>query len=217
MDATTCTLRSAVACNLPVALTPAGDVVGLGKGAADWAVGNDVDEVDVALSAIGLGATGAAAVTGGTTLTVKAGTTLLKLARRMKLTSPRLLSLVTDTLRAGTRADAGPLLAVATDLGRLQSSQGLEASLHLLRHIDGPEDARRLADAADALGPRTIGAVELLGKSRILRAGLRLSDEAAALMAGLIGLVTTVATSLVGLLQGRGLRAFRSVLRATIR
>lgn len=206
-DATTCSLEQAVGCNLPVALTPAGDVIGLGRGAADWALGNDVDDVEVALSALGLTATVAAPATGGTSLTVKAGTSVIKLARRMALLSPRLLSLVTDTLRAGARADPAPLTALATDLGRLQSSQGAAAALHLLRHVDGPDDARRLADAATALGPRTLGAVEVLGKSRLLRAGLRLSDEAIALAFGLAGLLAALGTAAAGMVQARVLRA----------
>ncbi len=212
LDATTCSLEQAVGCNLPVALTPAGDLIGLGRGAADWTLGRDVDDVEVALSALGLTATVAAPVSGGTSLTVKAGTTVLKLARRMALLSPRLLSLVTDTLRAGTRADPAPLMAVAADLGRLQSDQGAAAALHLLRHIDGPEDARRLADAARALGPRMVGAVEVLGKSRILRAGLRLTDEAVALTMGLAGLLLSLGTLAAGLVQARALRALRQAL-----
>ncbi len=206
VDAATCSLTQAVSCNLPIALTPAGDVIGVTKGGIAWVFGEDVDEIEVALSALGLGATLAAPATGGTSLALKAGTATIKLARRMALLSPRLLALVTDTLRTGSRADPAPLVAVAGDLGRLQSGQGLAPALHLLRHIDGPDDARRLADAATALGPRTVGAVEVLGKSRLLRAGLRLSDEAVALALGLAGFLAAIGSAAGAFLKGWLLR-----------
>ena len=37
-----------------------------------------------------------------------------------------------------------PLASVAQDLGRINSRLDTTRTLHLLRHIDGPDDARRI-------------------------------------------------------------------------
>ncbi len=232
-DAAACSLSEALICNAPVTLTPAGDLMGIGRAAVAGVRGDEFDQVDLALSVIGLGATAATLATGGTSYTLKAGASLLRLARRMGLIPPRLMALVAEAARSGIRWDEvlrldslsdparlivpeaiAPVAAVAADLGRIGDTLGPTQTLHLLRHVDGPGDSRRLAAAAEALGPRTLGTLEILGKSRLLRLASRISDEAVALISALAGLVTTVAAALAGMVQGWGLRALRRALRA---
>lgn len=228
VNAASCSLSQALICNAPVALTPVGDVIGLGKaGVAAW-TGAEVDRLDLALSAIGLGATVATVATGGTSYTLKAGASLLRLARKMSLLPPRLTTLITDAATRGVdwtralswdgvtdparllRADViRPVAEVATDLGRMSDTLGPTRTLHLLRFVDGPDDARRIANAAETLGPRTLGTLEILGKSRFLRAAVRWSDEAAALMAGFVGLILTLGTALTSAVQSLMLRGLR--------
>jgi hypothetical protein len=235
-DAATCSLSEALICNAPVTLTPVGDVMGVARAGVASVTGAEVDRLDLSLSVIGLGATALVLATGGTSYTLKAGASLLRLARRMSLIPPRLLALVTDAARTGVRWDAvmrmdsltdparlivpqavAPVAAVLSDLGRIDGTLGATRTLHILRHIDGPEDARRLAMASEAVGPRLVGALEVLGKSRVLRLALRLSDEAVALIAGLVGLMLTLAMALGGLVQGWVLRSLRRRLRSAAR
>lgn len=236
VDAASCSLSQALICNAPVAFTPVGDAIGIGKAGYAAATGGEVDRLDLALSLIGLGATVAVAATGGTSYTLKAGAGLLKLARKMSLVPPRLLALVTEAATKGIRWDTAlkwdsvtdparllnadavaPVAAVASDLGRLDEALGSTRTLHLLRHIDGPDDARRLAEAVSVMGPRTIGTLEILGKSRFMRAAIRWSDEAAALVAGLVGLMLSFGLAVAGLVQSLCLRALRRGLRAAAR
>ncbi|WP_225029866.1 hypothetical protein [Xinfangfangia pollutisoli] len=236
VDAANCSLSQALICNAPVALTPIGDVIGLGRAGVAAASGDEVDQLDLALSAIGLGATVAVVATGGTSYTLKAGTSILKLARKMSLLPPRLLGLITDAARRGIRWDAlarwdsvtdparlivpevvAPVAAVAADLGRMGETLGTTRTLHLLRYVDGPDDARHIANAAETLGPRTLGTLEVLGKSRFMRAALRWSDEAAALIFGLIGLLGALVAMAAALAQGLAARMLRRRLRRLAR
>lgn len=240
VDAASCSLSEALICNAPIALTPIGDVIGIGKAGMAAATGAEIDKMDFALSAIGLGATVAVVATGGSSYTLKAGASLLRLARKMRLLPPRLLDLITDAARRGIRWDeaaswdsvtdparlaerlivpevVAPLAAIATDLGRMSDTLGSTRTLHILRFIDGPDDARHLADAAETLGPRTLGTLEILGKSRFMRAALRFSDEAAALIAGLLGTLFALAVAAASAVQSLILRALRRRLRHAAR
>lgn len=236
VDAASCSLSQALICNAPVALTPIGDVIGLGRAGVAAVSGDEVDQLDLALSAIGLGATVAVVATGGTSYTLKAGASILKLARKMSLLPPRLLGLITDAARRGIRWDAlarldsvtdparlivpevvAPVAAVAADLGRMGETLGTTRALHLLRYVDGPDDARHIANAAETLGPRTLGTLEVLGKSRFMRAALRWSDEAAALIFGLIGLLGALVAMVAALAQGLAARMLRRRLRRLAR
>jgi hypothetical protein len=199
-DPATCSLSNVLICQAPVAFTPVGDVLGLAQGGVNWVAGTDVDEIDVALSGVGLTATALVLVSGGSSATIKAGASTMKLARRMNLLSPRLLGLVTDAVRNG---NTGVLSNLAFDLDRLRTATSVTDTLHMLRYVDDASDARRLADVATALGPRTVAAAEMLGKARLLRATLRVSETAWRLMVGLAGLALSLALLIGGWLQSR--------------
>lgn len=236
VDAAACSLSEALICNAPVALTPVGDVIGIGKAGVAGVMGTEVDRIDLALSAIGLGATVAVVATGGTSYTLKAGASLLRLARKMSLVPPRLMALVADAARTGIRWDealrwdsvtdparlivpeaVAPVAALASDLGRIDGALGTSRTLHLLRHVDGVEDARHIATASEVLGTRTIGTLEILGKSRFMRAALRLSDTAAGLVAGILGLLMSLGMAGAALVQSAMLRMLRRGLRSAAR
>ena len=110
-----------------------------------------------------------------------------------------------------------PVAAIAADLGRTNDLLGSTRTLHLLRYVDAPDDARHIADAAESLGPRVVGTLEILGKSRFMRAALRWSDDAAALIAGLLGTLFTLVSALVSALQSLVLRSIRAGLRRAAR
>ena len=195
-DVSTCpTLTQLASCAVPFEMSPLGDLNALRRAGMAWAADETVDELDVGLAAIGLAATGAAVVSGGSSVTVKAGTGLLRLARRMGSLTPGLAR----TMRVPIRWEAFPgylrgsarledmtdiaqlnrLTATAADLGRIREATTTAETLRLVRLVDGPEDAARLARIAEAVGPKTTRTVAVLGKGRVFRATIRLSRAAA--------------------------------------
>jgi hypothetical protein len=231
VDITTCTLTTAMMCKLPVLLTPLEDMRGIAQAGADYATGEAIDRIDLGLSVLGLSATGLALVSGGSSLTVKGGVGVLKLARGMNRLSPRLADTAAISLREGIdwaalpaarsaddlaalmRPEAlAPLAETAADLGRMADTLGPTATLHLLPLIDDATDAARLSRVSQAHGPRTVAAADLLGPSRLLRATVRITDLAAGLVLGLTGLLVSA-----GALVGNALQSvlWRRLLRAS--
>jgi len=192
------TLAQIGACALPFELTPAGDINALRRAGAAYVAGEDIDDLDLGLAVVGLGATGAVLATGGSSYSIKAGTTVLRMAARLgTVTAPfaaRLGSLVGDAVRWDRMEDLAALrigpsqvvdatkLAELADIGgslkRVADNTSVAEAVVLLRHVDDAQDAARLAQVTDALGPTTRGAFEVLGKSRVFRAAVRLSDLA---------------------------------------
>jgi hypothetical protein len=159
---------------------------------------------------------------------VKAGAGLAKLARKMGRVSPRLAEMALraagegvnwaalpaarslDDIAAALRRDAFlPLTATLTDLDRVRTATDATTALHLLPLVDDAKDARSLAIAAEALGPRLIGRAEVLGKARLFRTTLRVSETAWALVSGLSGLMLSLASLFGSALQTRLFRALR--------
>ena len=223
VDSASCSLTEVFVCQAPVNLTPVGDVLGIAKAASNYMLGTEIDTVDLALSIIGLGATVAVLTTGGSSLVVKAGSGLMKTALKMGRVSRPLLAVFETAILRGVNwsklVDARSLDAVraalrmehftevtriVNALGEVSGKTDLTTALHLLPIVDNAADAERLAKTATALGPRLLGRAEVLGKARLFRATLRVTDMAtamlasfAALAAGLAGLVGAAVDSLI--------------------
>ncbi|HHX89864.1 MAG TPA: hypothetical protein GX700_08875, partial [Paracoccus sp.] len=75
-------------CAVPVELTPLGDINALRRAATSALANETVDEFEVGLALVGLGATALVVVSGGSSATVKAGATMLRLARRLDTLTP---------------------------------------------------------------------------------------------------------------------------------
>ena len=219
-DPAQCSLSEVMICQAPIALTPIGDIAGITRAGVAYASGTDVDQIDLALSVVGLGATAAILASGGTSGVMKAGASLAKLAHKMGRLSPRLVEMAMkaartgvnwaslpavrglEDLRAAIRAEAFvPLTNTLTDLQRLNTATDATTALHLLRMVDDAPDARRLANAAEALGPKLVGRAEVLGKARLFRATVRFCETAWALGAGLVGLLISIASLIGGIIQ----------------
>ncbi len=227
-DPAVCSLSQVLLCQAPVALTPIGDVTGVARAGVDYATGQEVDQIDLALSVVGLGATAAVLATGGGSGLVKAGAGLAKLAHKMGRLSPKLVAMAVDAarfginwgslpgvrsmeeLRAVVRAEAfAPLTSTLTDLDRLRVATNATTALHLLPLVDDAADARRLALAAEALGPKLVGRAEVLGKARLFRATLRATDTVWGLFSGIAGLILSVSGLLGHTLHSLLLRRLR--------
>lgn len=235
VDITRCaSLRQIGSCALPLEMTPAGDLNALRRAGLAYARGDGVDSWDVGLALVGLGATGAMVATGGASGTVKMGTAVLRSARRIGSLTPAFARTLGDMLRIPVRwgrlpaylagraplqevtdvAKLARLQAVAADLGRVRRNTSTAEALVLLRYVDSPADAAMLARVSDAMGPKTRGAFEVLGKSRVFRATLRLGDLALAAALAIYAFalhIALAAAQLCGNLCLRRLR--RSVLR----
>ncbi|SDE34918.1 hypothetical protein [Limimaricola pyoseonensis] len=233
-DITACPRVALLAmCGVTVEMTPLGDLNALRRAAQAGLSGGEVDGIEVALAGAGLGATGLAVASGGTSVTVKVGATALRLARRLGTVTPgfaadlRRLSDVDfrpggiDDYalgKAGIEAVADPLrLArlgeLAGDLGRVAERSSLTDAVLMLRHVDDAADARRLARLSDAAGPDTRAAIEILGKGRAFRTLVRLSD----LALGAAALVWLVAGQVLAFIGARiGAMAFE-IARAPLR
>lgn len=233
-DITQCaTLRQIGVCALPFEMTPAGDLNALRRAGLAYARGNTVDQWDVGLALVGLGATGAILATGGSSGTVKVGATLLRSARKIGSLTPAFARTLGDMLRipvnwgrlpayAAGRAALGDVMdvakvarvqAVAADLGRVRRNTSTAEALVLMRFVDSPADAARLARASDAMGPRTRGALEVMGKSRVFRATLRLSNLALAAMMAIYVLILQIALFLAQQCGNFCLRRLRHTLQ----
>lgn len=230
-DVTQCTVTKVFLCRAPVDLTFVGDLAGVARAGAAAATGAEIDEVDLALSVVGLAATAAVLVTGGTSLAVKAGAGAAKVARGMGRLSAGVTEMACAAVKTGVRWDALPAVRSADDLAatlrweafaplaetltgveRLRAATGTTEVLHLLPLIDTATDARRIANAAEALGPKLVGRAEVLGKARLLRTTVRATGTAWALLSGMAGLALSGALLVGHMVQGWSLRRLRRTL-----
>ncbi|GHF64009.1 hypothetical protein [Seohaeicola zhoushanensis] len=219
-----------MACGMPFELTPLGDANALRRAGMAMLEGEEVDRLEVTLAVVGLGATAAILVSGGTSTTVKAGATVLRVGRRLGTVTPEFLRLLTRLAdvdlkpalllpyaRGAARLDEvvdtaklARIEGVAGDLARVAGNTSVGDGVLLLRHVDSAEDAARLAKVSEVAGPRTRGLFEVLGKNRVFRALVRLSDLA--LTAALL-IWATALQALLALAGWLGGRAFRLAVR----
>lgn len=237
IDAGDCPLSPVLICQAPMVLTPAGDVAGIGLEMWHGASGAPVDRVNLALSVVGLGSVLLALPTEGGSALLGLGANVARLAHRMGLMTRPLAGMLLRAGRdgvdwAGVRllklADAAdpaalrrlirpaafrPVAEVMTDVGRIESATGPVAALHLVRYIDDAADARRLAEASEALGPKVTGRLEMLGKSRLLSLTTRFSRVALSAVASLVGLIASLGLMLAHAMQHAALRGLRRAAR----
>jgi len=214
-------------CAVPVELTPLGDINALRRAAMAALADQDVDQIEVGLAVVGLGAAGLVVASGGSTVTIKAGATMLRMARRMGTLTPgfmRSLRAASDIPVTWSRLPdfalgRAPLSAVTdaarlSDLGRMAQNVGAIGrntstadALVLLRHVDSAEDVAQMARLSTAAGPGTRRSVEVLGKTRAFRALTRLSNAAIAALALIYAFVLQILLLAGSWAGGRLLRA----------
>lgn len=205
-DAATCDMTLVLMCRAPIELSAVGDLTGVVRGGLDYVAGREVDEVEVILSVIGLTALALAASSGGGSLTVKAGASFAKLAKSMKRLPDAITRPLIRSFREGVAWDGisqvrrlddlvgllrvdvmRPAARIAEDAGQMIGKTSVRDGLHLMKYVDDPADLSRMARASDALGPRMVGTIEVLGKSRVMRLTMRMADEVWLIFSGLIG------------------------------
>lgn len=227
-DAGNCELSAILLCRAPVDLTPVGDITGVIRESGNYVLGNEVDKLDLTLSAVGLGATALAPATGGSTLAVKLGASTLKTTKKLGNLSPGLSRMLTRSadeaidwkkLSKATPFDFPKILKDAIDpvalqpvtdtlkaAGDIRANTGAIETLYIMKYLGSVDDAAQTARISKSLGPRTIAAFEVVGKSRLLRATLRYTDEAIGAIAALISAFLSAVSLLISSLTTKSLR-----------
>ncbi len=170
------------------------DVVREGK---HLAMGEESDRLVLGLAAVGLAVTAATYVSVGGAAPVRAGLTLVKDARKVGrlgegltrwagrsardvVDAPMLQNAVAtgsvlrpaqtlSAIKAAFRpAQAGALVRLAKDVGRVSEKAGMRGALDTLRIADGPKDLTRAARLAEAKGGQTRAILKMLGRGALL-------------------------------------------------
>jgi hypothetical protein len=172
------------------------DVVREGK---HLAMGEDTDRLVLGLAATGLAVTAATYISVGGAAPVRAGLTLVKDARKVgrlgeglaayagrsalqAVDAPMLEEAVATgsvmrpgqtltAIKAAFRPEqAGALVRLAKDVGRVGEKAGARGALDTLRVAEGPEDVARAARLAESKGGQTRAILKLLGRGALLLA-----------------------------------------------
>jgi hypothetical protein len=172
------------------------DVVREGK---HLAMGEDTDRLVLGLAAAGLAVTAATYVSIGGAAPVRAGLTLVKDARKVGrigegltewagrsvrdvVDTPMLQEAVANAsvmrpgetisaVKAAFHAEqAGGLVRLAKDVGRVGERAGARGALDTLRIAEGPEDVARAARLAESKGGQTRAIMKILGRGALLLA-----------------------------------------------
>jgi hypothetical protein len=172
------------------------DVVREGK---HLAMGEDTDRLVLGLAAAGLAVTAATYVSVGGVAPVRAGLTLVKDARKVgrlgegltlwagrsarDLVDAPMLQNAVETgsvLRPGQTlaaikaafrpGEAGALVRLAKDVGRVGEKAGTRGALDTLAIAEGPKDVARAARLAESRGGQTRAILKILGRGALLLA-----------------------------------------------
>jgi hypothetical protein len=172
------------------------DVVREGK---HLAMGEDTDRLVLGLAAAGLAVTAATYVSVGGVAPVRAGLTLVKDARKVgrlgegltlwagrsarDLVDAPMLQNAVETgsvLRPGQTltaikaafrpGEAGALVRLAKDVGRVGEKAGMRGALDTLAIAEGPKDVARAARLAESRGGQTRAILKILGRGALLLA-----------------------------------------------
>lgn len=234
-DFDACTFANVFYCRVPVELTSAGDLASVARESVHYAKGEEVDEINLLLSTVGLGAVVIAPVVGGSSLSLKVGASLTKTAYRMGALGAGVLA---DGARAARRAIDWDMLARSRpglwldDLGKavrpkafrpiadffrhvetMRGAMGARWTLFVLRKADSPGDVRKMSAVAKAGKAKTPGALEMLGSKRLLRLAVRFSDEALELAATVLSAAFAVLMLPFALGKSLALRGLRRLTR----
>lgn len=173
-----------------------GDIRDAGREGLHLARGEPVDELILGLSTVGLAITAGTYATGGSSLPVRAGVSLVKAAKQTgrlsaalgrTLTRAARESLDLDAVRRLAKAPAAldaaalkgvvrmdavkPLARMLGDVGTVQAKAGTRAAMEGLKLADNGRDLSRVARLAEAKGGQTLAILKMLGKGAIAITG----------------------------------------------
>lgn len=203
---------SGIAGSVTADFTVVGDVRDLHKEYTKYQQGKSVNELIVALSGVGIGLTALTVGTLGSAAPAKAGTSVIKLASKMKKITFRfqiyLVKLgrkvfdwslftkiakqkrgVLNLRRAAKQAfhpeAMKPLQDVANSVNRIRKSSSISDTVDLLKYVESTDDLRRLEKVSLKHGTKTKGLFKLMGKTAI--GTVRILRKTTALLLSILG------------------------------
>ena len=176
-----------------------GDIRDVVRESKHLAMGEDTDRLVLGLAAVGLVVTAATYLSVGGAAPVRAGLTLVKDARKVgrlgegltewagrsargMVDTPMLQNAVASgsvlrpgqtvsAIRAAFHAEqAGALVRLAKDVGRVGEKAGIRAAQDTLKIAEGPKDVARAARLAESKGGQTRAILKILGRGALLLA-----------------------------------------------
>ncbi|OUD08926.1 hypothetical protein BVC71_09410 [Marivivens niveibacter] len=227
-SADNCELSIAMACGLAVNLTPIADITGLTRAGIAHSQGNEIDQVDVLLSIIGLSVTAISLVAARSPATIKSGATIkagagfLKFAHTTGQLPPAISRILVNAAREGIHwhrlknvrsiddleqvknmRALEPAVEAISDIGTLLSDTNPTQALYLISQSDNVTELQRTTKVSQILGTETAGYFRIFGKSRILRTTFKFTDGVLGVLLGLAGLMSSI---ILGYLQRKTTR-----------
>jgi len=143
-----------------------GDIRDAVREGARYLTGKSYDPWILGLAGLGIAVTAATYASGGVAVPERVGLSLVKAARRTDRLNPVLaVRLAREAVKV---EEAGGLVEVVGNVGRIESKAGTAAALDGLKLAEGPEDVSRLARLAAAKGGKTRAIIKLLGRAAIV-------------------------------------------------
>ena len=146
-----------------------GDIRDAAREGTHYLTGRRYDPWILGLAGAGIAITAATYASGGLAAPERIGLSLVKAARRAGRLNPVL------AVRAAREAvkveEAGGLLELAENTGRVEANAGAAAAMDGLAVAEEPQDMARLSRLAAAKGGKTRAIVKLLGRAALVLAG----------------------------------------------
>jgi hypothetical protein len=143
-----------------------GDIRDAAREGTRYLTGKPADPWILGLAGVGIAITAATYVSVGAAAPARIGLTLVKAARRTGRLNPVLA--VRIAREAVKVEEAGGLVELVGNVGRVETKAGTQAALDSLKVAEGPQDVSRLARLAAAKGTKTRAIIKLLGRAAIV-------------------------------------------------
>ncbi|MGD0151185.1 MAG: hypothetical protein ABSB77_21590 [Xanthobacteraceae bacterium] len=143
-----------------------GDIRDAAREGTRYLTGKPADPWILGLAGVGIAITAATYVSAGVTTPARVGLTLVKAARRTGRLNPVLA--VRIAREAVKVEEAGGLVELVGNVGRVETKAGTQAALDSLKVAEGPQDVSRMARLAAAKGTKTRAIIKLLGRAAIV-------------------------------------------------
>jgi hypothetical protein len=143
-----------------------GDIRDAAREGTRYLTGQQADPWILGLAGVGLAITAVTYTSLGVTMPERIGLSVVKAARRTGRLNP---VLAVRAAREVVKVDeAGGLVELAGNVGRVETQAGAQAALDSLAVAEEPRDMSRLARLAAAKGSKTRAIVKLLGRAAII-------------------------------------------------
>ena len=145
-----------------------GDIRDAAREGTHYLSGKPYDPWILGLAGVGIAITAGTYASVGLGAPERVGLTLVKAARRTGRLNP---ALIERTAREAVKVEeAGGLVDLVSDVGRVESKAGTQAALDTLAIAEEPADVSRVARLAAAEGGKTRAIIKLLGRAAIVLA-----------------------------------------------